>query len=42
MQFLDVCYTVVSYAPFIPLQSYATIKLATFRVTILFCEIGLR
>ena len=35
MQFREVCYTVVSYAPYILLQTYAIKNLATFRVTIL-------
>ena len=34
MQFREVCYTVVSYAPYILLQTYAIKNLATFRVTI--------
>ena len=34
MQFREICYTVVSYAPYILLQIYATTNLATFRVTI--------
>ena len=34
MQFREVCYTVVSYAPYIHLQIYTIINLATFGVTI--------
>ena len=34
MQFREVCYTVVSYAPYILLQIYTITNLATFRVTI--------
>ena len=34
MQFQEVCYTVGSYAPYILLQIYTIINLATFRVTI--------
>ena len=34
MQFREVCYTVVSYAPYIPLQIYTITNLATFQVTI--------
>ena len=34
VQFREVCYTVVSYAPHILLQIYTIINLATFRVTI--------
>ena len=34
MQFREVCYTVVSYAPYKLLQIYTITNLATFRVTI--------
>ena len=34
MQFLQVCYTVVSYAQYILLQIYSITNLATFRVAI--------
>ena len=34
MKFREVCYTVVSYAPYILLQIYTITHLATFRVTI--------
>ena len=34
MKFQGVCYTVVSYAPYILLQIYTITNLATFRVTI--------
>ena len=34
MQFREVCYTVVSYAPYILLQIYTITNLATFGVTI--------
>ena len=34
MQFREVCYTVVSYAPYILLQIYTITNLATFRVTV--------
>ena len=34
MQFLEACYTVVSYAPYILLQIYTITIFATFRVTI--------
>ena len=34
MQFRAVCYTVVSYAPYILLQIYTITNLATFQVTI--------
>ena len=34
MQFREVCYTVVSCAPYILLQNYTITNLATFRVTI--------
>ena len=34
MQFREVCYTVVSYAPYILLQIYTITNLATFQVTI--------
>ena len=34
MQFREVCYTVVSYAPYILLQIYTLTNFATFRVTI--------
>ena len=34
MQFREICYTVVSYAPYILLQIYTITNLATFRVTI--------
>ena len=34
MQFREVCYTVVSYAPYTHFQIYAITNLATFRVTI--------
>ena len=34
MQFLEACYTVVSYAPYILLRIYTKTILATFRVTI--------
>ena len=34
MQFREVCYTVVSYAPYILLQIYTITNFATFRVTI--------
>ena len=34
MQFREVCYTVVSYAPYILLQIYTLTNLATFQVTI--------
>ena len=41
MQFREVCYTVVSYAPYTIFQSYTTIQLATFWVTIFdFCFNG--
>ena len=34
MQFREICYTVVSYAPYILLQIYTLTHLASFRVTI--------
>ena len=34
MQFREICYTVVSYAPYILLQIYTITNLATFRLTI--------
>ena len=34
MQFREVCYTMVSYAPYILLLMYTITNLATFRVTI--------
>ena len=34
MQFQEICYTVVLYAPYILLQIYTITNLATFRVTI--------
>ena len=34
MQFREICYTVVLYAPYILLQIYTITNLATFRVTI--------
>ena len=36
MQFREVCYTVVSYAPYILLQIYTKTNLATFQVNIFF------
>ena len=36
MQFREVCYTVVSYAPYILLQIYTITNLATFRLTIFY------
>ena len=36
MLFREICYTVVSYAPYILLQNYAITNLATFRVTIFY------